>query len=358
MIVVTHNLKAKTRQSNIELLRIVSMIMILSLHSFVWNRASGSEGYIHALSFRVGLDYFWESMCVCAVNVYVLISGFFGIRWKWKSLLSFIFQVYFWAIGIYALMLVLGRVSFSYSALFRHLNCLIGEWWFVEAYFGLYLLSPVLNAFFEKSHKRNVLILVVLLVLFEVYSHCMGSTMNFNRGYNTLAFCGIYLIGRLLCYYKDRIHISPLRSLLWYLSIALVIAIIALYMLIAQGKDYMTIQRSFLYSYSNPLVIIESVCLFMLFCSINTNSDIVNYIASSIFAVYLLHMHPNIKEYYYSYCGQLYDKPIMYHLLALVCLFAAIVTCSVFADKIRVLSFSWIYPKCKSLLLKVWSIKR
>lgn len=353
-----NNTQIKPRSSNIELLRIVSMIMILSLHSFAWNRASGSDGYIHSFSFGVCLDYFRESLCVCAVNVFVLISGFFGIKWKWKSFLGFAFQVYFWSLGIYFLLLVLGKVPFSYSDMFHRFNCMIGDWWFVEAYLGLYILSPLLNAFVEKIHKRFILAWVILFVIFEVYSHWVGSSMNFSRGYNTLALCGIYLIGRLLYLYKDRILVARWKSLLSYIVIALVITVIALYMLVVQGNDWMTIQKSFIFSYSNPLVILESICLFLVFYSIKLNSKFVNYIGSSIFAVYLLHMHPNLKQHYYWYCGHLYDKPFWYHLLALVCLFVGIVICAVLIDKIRELFFSYMYPKCKSLVLKIWNIRK
>ena len=351
----------KKRYSNIELLRVVSMMMILSLHSFTWNRASGSDGYIHSLSLGVGLDYFRESLCLCAVNVYVLISGFFSIKWKWKSILSFVFQVYFWSLSIYCLMIVLGEVPFSYTGLFNRINCLIGDYWFVEAYLGLYLLSPILNAFSEKVHKRNVLILILLFVVFEVYSQLLGSSMNFNRGYNTLSLCCVYMIGRLLFLYQDELCGLKYRCkqyLSIYLFSAIIISCIALNQLVVKGYDYMTIQKSFNFAYNNPLVIIESVGLFLLFNEMKFFSKVVNYAAGSIFAVYLLHMHPDVKQYYYTFTGQLYDKPVIHHVLVLICLFCAILICSVFVDRIRLWLFSFFYTKCKKLILKVCNTRR
>ena len=67
------------RQSNIEALRLLSMLMVLNLHSF-W-------GYVHnhgSVVFQA-FDFFRESTSICAVNVFILISGYFGIKWKVKS---------------------------------------------------------------------------------------------------------------------------------------------------------------------------------------------------------------------------------------------------------------------------------
>ena len=142
-----------------------------------------------------------------------------------------------------------------------------------------------------------------------------------------------------------------------FLGSALVITIIALYLLIVKGDDHTTIQRSFILSYSNPLVIVEAISLFMVFHYINFNNKYVNYIASSIFAVYLLHMHPNIKEWYYSYCGQLYNHSFLHHLFVLICLFLGIILISVFFDKIRLFLFSWLYSKCEISISKKWITK-
>ena len=68
----------KGRQSNYELLRILAMAMVLFLHSF-----HGSEHMSKStFSFSIGFDYFLESLCMASVNAFVLISGYFSIKWK------------------------------------------------------------------------------------------------------------------------------------------------------------------------------------------------------------------------------------------------------------------------------------
>ena len=70
-------LSGGTRQSNIEALRLLSMLMVLNLHSF-W-------GFEHGSGILQAVDFFRESTSICAVNTFLIISGYFGINWKFKS---------------------------------------------------------------------------------------------------------------------------------------------------------------------------------------------------------------------------------------------------------------------------------
>ena len=64
----------KIRNSNIELLRIILMIFVITLH---YNGMCG-----HALEYCLGGVNFYftrltESICICAVNCFMIISGYF-----------------------------------------------------------------------------------------------------------------------------------------------------------------------------------------------------------------------------------------------------------------------------------------
>ena len=90
---------AKVRESNIELLRNISMFLILVIHAnFV---ALPKIEYTELLSNTTPsvVRFFIESIGIVAVNVFVLISGWFGIRTRTKSVLSFIYQILFFLIG-------------------------------------------------------------------------------------------------------------------------------------------------------------------------------------------------------------------------------------------------------------------
>ena len=74
-----------SRNANIELLRMLSMFMVLVLHALRW---SGALDYTSGMHYWA---YWWlEALSIVAVNVFMLISGYFQIygRFKTKSVLK------------------------------------------------------------------------------------------------------------------------------------------------------------------------------------------------------------------------------------------------------------------------------
>ena len=85
----------KTRKSNIELLRIISMILIVLVHSnyFLFGPVIGEE--IEQDSFRSFGRILFEQLCIVGVNVFVLISGYFAIRPTKGKFFNLMFQIFF-----------------------------------------------------------------------------------------------------------------------------------------------------------------------------------------------------------------------------------------------------------------------
>ena len=87
--------KGKSRDSNIELLRILSMLLVLGLHvnylalGKVTITDVASDPFVSLMKMEL------ESLCIVCVNLYVLISGYFGIKIKKKSLFSLLFTILF-----------------------------------------------------------------------------------------------------------------------------------------------------------------------------------------------------------------------------------------------------------------------
>lgn len=105
------------------------------------------------------------------------------------------------------------------------------------------------------------------------------------------------------------------------------------------------------YSYSSPLVILQAVFLFLGFAKMHFTSKVVNWCAASCFAIFLIHMHPTIKEIgYYSFTTGLYDKPVLQHIVILIGLIIVVFVGSIFIDKIRKV----VSDICYSLLSKTW----
>lgn len=85
----------KTRQSNLELLRIVSMLLVMLVH-YLPEREPATTEMVIIRPLKAFLNFELKSVSFICVHCFILISGYFGIRWKWNSFLSLIFQILFW----------------------------------------------------------------------------------------------------------------------------------------------------------------------------------------------------------------------------------------------------------------------
>lgn len=64
------------RKSNIELLRIILILLVIILH-YMNISMGGALGKVRPNTFDYYLDHFIESLSIVAVNVFILITGYF-----------------------------------------------------------------------------------------------------------------------------------------------------------------------------------------------------------------------------------------------------------------------------------------
>lgn len=329
----------KQRESGTELLRIICMLMILSLHSFSAKMLESNDAIL--------LNISRESLCIGSVNAFVLISGFYSIRWKAKSLFSFVFQVYFYSIVLFLICWALGftepsnifRIGSRF--VFPFLN-----WWFVTSYMLLYLVSPLLNKTFEKLPSWGTILLIGGLYFISL-------VFDFRM---IFLFSVLYLIGRLLHRNHELLLNVNYRVgyCFAYLFFIIVITMIVYHYYDSGLKDNAALQFIlFGESYYNPFVILQAVALFLFVTSFKFNNKTVNKIAVSAFAVYLLHMHPDIKNFYYGYTQNLYNCSTSEHIVLLIAIFIGVFAISIIFDQFRLKSFDYIYPKLSTLLNKL-----
>ena len=104
------------RNSNIELLRILCMLMVVILH---FNNNGANTGIVNMpelLTTRLTWGFLVESFCIVAVNCFVLVSGYFGIKLKWRSVLKFYLQCFL--VGLVAYLAYIGlNGGFSWQVL-------------------------------------------------------------------------------------------------------------------------------------------------------------------------------------------------------------------------------------------------
>lgn len=343
MIMYFYDTHRLDRQSNIECLRIIAIFLILVVHADFWALGTPSPEEIRNLPTASTTRFFIESVSICAVNVFIMISGWFGIHPKAKSLFNFLFQCAFFLFGIYLVkVLATGKVSGEGIK-----GCfLLLKWnWFIKAYLMLYIFSPILNAFVEHTGKKTFKVILICYFLFQtVYGWCSDGVEWFKDGYSAISFMGLYLLMRYLRKFTPPIsRTSSIFYLTIYFACVLIITFLAILQTLHMIPSWLMFGR--MYSYANPFVIIESLALFLLFTRFEFKSKAVNFIAASTFAVFLLHSNPNIAKQHFA--PLIYNVYQTYNGIAcLIIIFAiliAIFFLAVAIDQIRILieSYFW-----------------
>lgn len=211
----------KVRQSNMELLRIIAMFLVLLVHADFFSLGAPSSSDCVNAPVDSSLKVFFEAISIACVDIFVCLSGWFGIRPSVRGFSNFVFQCLFWLIGLYIITLLIGTSTFSIQGI-KGCLALTKLNWFIKAYILLYILAPVLNAFVEKASQKEFRNVLIAFFAFEfVYGWIFsGSTQHIVGGYSTISFIGLYLLARYVRLYQPRISLKSKRFYIVSLCIA------------------------------------------------------------------------------------------------------------------------------------------
>lgn len=241
-----------------------------------------------------------ESFSIVCVNVFVLISGYFSIKFKWKSILRLLWICAFYKIISIGVSLVI-HAPVAYKSIF----VVSSSTWFIATYIGLICLSPILNAFSESASREKLgSVILGLLILQTWYDYIPRSINDFHYGCSILSFCVLYLIARY-------IHIYGMPKLFRKYGLTIYVGIsllISMTIMIAVNLSFHPRGVSdMLIRYSNPIVILSSIGLFAFFEKLELPSNkVINYIAASTLSVLLFHTSPYCARYVIPWFHELF----------------------------------------------------
>lgn len=329
---------AKLRESNMELLRCVAMLLVVGVHACFFSLGSPTAGEAHAAPLPVYTRSLIQALCIGSVNMFVLISGWFGIRPKVKSFTKLLYQVYFCTLGVYVVFIAAGWTVFSVKGLAKML-LLVGDFWFVNAYIGLYLLAPLINAFLEKATQRQVEMFLLAYFVFQfLFGWVSPNAANFGGGYSTMSFIFLYVLAHYVRTYRMTLIQRPPRYvyLLVFFVTALVQALIYFCTIFWEIKG-----GGRLYLYTSPTVILMALAMLLYFSRLSFRSRVVNWFAASSFSVYLFHTVS-------GYTGDVYKSVVKYIfaetsgvgcLLAIAAFVLAVYVSITLIDQLRIASW-------------------
>lgn len=284
--------KKEPRNSNIELLRIISMIMIV-FHHFACHGAFVFE------SSCVSISRFWYNFIIMGgkigVDIFVLISGYYlignsGKLFNSKKVLKFWGQIFFYSIVIAVIGYCISGKNIGLRTLIETvLPISFSKWWFASCYFVLYLIHPFLNKLLNALNKSTYQKLIVLLVI--LWSVIPTFTTSAFSGNSLTWFITLYSIAGYIRLYglnekfttKHYLLFSIVFSILTYLSSAF-------FTVLGSKWSFFSLHTTFFYGQDTIPVLLTSLSVFMTFASLKINySKWINIIASATFGVYLIH---------------------------------------------------------------------
>lgn len=333
--------RAAVRESRFELLRIVAMFLVLAVHADFLSLGVPKAADFGADALSAWTRAFVQFASIVCVDVFVLISGWFGIRVSLAGGVKYVFQCVFLLTLAYCAMLAAGRAELSLLGVWECL-LLAGANWFVKAYLALYILSPVLNAFLRGATMRQTGWFLVAFYGFQTVYGWSNSSTFICDGYSTFSFIGLYVLGHYLhCRERERgsgaawhgwavyLGCAVLNSLLFYVSVVW-----------PYGRKFFGLFP--LASYVNPLIVAGSAGLLLAFArQSDWRSGFVNWVGRSCFAVYLLHTMsavfqplfiPGVRSLWSRYDGAA-------ALLAIGGMLVGVFVTSVLVDQLRI--FAW-----------------
>lgn len=278
------------------------------------------------------LQYLLYSISVCGVDIFILISGWFSIKFSSKRLLSFLFTVFFLLWFLFFSFAILGNWKITLEDIKVSMTFFSG-YWFIPAYIALYILSPVLNSFSEKASQRDFLVFLFCFYLFQSYYSWGASFVDYYGGYGIISFLGLYLTARYFRLYPINLTYNH-PGKIYILLIGLIGAIATTSMFLFEHASRML-------RYDNPLVILSSLCLIIFFSKLKLQNSFVNIVAGSCFAVYLIHFNPHVFFYFKEALRYCAEQTGMRFLVGVVCVYILFFVGAVLIDQGR--KILWIF---------------
>lgn len=279
-----------------ELLRILSIVGVLFLH---YNDPTYGAAYDYTPygSYNMLILDLFQCFSICAVNVFILISGYFLVSNNSRSLfkpVKLFFEVTLITVVNYVVLVIKKQAALSFL---QYLFSISSLYWFIGIYIALYLISPFINVIINNISRKSMKVLVILLVvLFSVQPTMIDLTnaithANFNyfsvvgyygsqAGFTIVNFVIMYTIGGVLRSCKDAVIAVPKsRYMLGYIICSIVV-------------DFVNQFTSIAIAYSTPVIIMQAVMIFCFFMCVDIGSSkIINALSAGTFTAYCIHIY-------------------------------------------------------------------
>ena len=334
----------KEKNVNIEILRIVSMIMILILHFFyhgnILNEMPKKINLLCVSTISV------EVLCIVTVNIFILISGYFLCKSKFdiNKIIKLYGEIFVYSLIIGFILLLTNKIELNIKNLiYIFFPFITQRYWFFNAYILLILLFPFLNVLINNISKEKFkLLLIILFIINSILPIGINNSVSLNSANSLYWFLNLYLMGSYIRI--NKINFKKKCFVYGYIAINVLYIIISIIVFKIGGVS----KLMYILKYNLPFAYISSVLLFLIV--LNTDfkvndkiKKIIMFFSSSTFAVYIIHENPFVRNLLWNEMLNTSKFYFKYGYIYMIVVLLIIYICCTLIDKIM----KCIYQKIK-----------
>lgn len=336
------------REYGIDALKTVAMLFVVINHILFWGGYGVDVSGYSAKA--IGLKLI-DAVAICAVNVFVLSSGWIMSCkiWRWSRIVELWATVVFYSLIIAAIAKWFLGVEFG-MRIWLHSIMPVGcnQYWFFTVYFGLFFSMPVLNKLIASlSEREGVLFVYVGLVMFSLYPWLQRHDLfAIHDGYSLIWFMYLYSLAGIA---KRNLWLDKLR--VWH-GIALVVlgalGSVSLPVIHERLSEIVGLKPilGIFSAYTSPLLVMESLGFLLLFSKLRIDGGrlrgILRLTAPSIFTVYIIHSNKLFRQmvkWNDFWSDYLQNNSFAYSVLGTLVAAALIFSYCILVDQVRILLF-------------------
>ncbi len=289
---MTEKAHSNGRQSNFELMRIISMLMIILGHC--WAQSGFSD---HMMGINHYLGGLLCSGARIAVNMFLLLGAWFMVDTKFKPRRITALYFHTWVITApLTIILLLCGFHPSFKEIARSFMPFLGKGlWYVSAYLALIMLTPWLSKALLLPRKSHRNLTIVLFSLISVWVTLYSFDRMEDQWADCLvwfSFCYIF-IGYYKRYCFQTFTLNKYMVLFVGFCTYACIALVNQYYLPHSNYWLHNVFYAFVSDYKTVPNFFIAMCFFYFFQHLNLGVNrVINYIATGAFTAYIVHQTP------------------------------------------------------------------
>ncbi|MCI5773946.1 MAG: acyltransferase [Erysipelotrichaceae bacterium] len=326
-------MKNLDRNYGLDLLRIVSMIMVVT-HHFLGH--GGVLENVADFSFNWYIVWMVRSICYTSVTMFYLISFYFQNKKNigLEQIVKIWIEVITYSVLSFGISIILGWEDFTVQSTIKaFFPVLFRQYGFFNSYLLMCILAPFLNKCLENLDKKYLLkfigVLIILVCILPYVSHVDAFNMNYGEGILWLLL--LYLIARFLSEYTLK-GVQSRKYIVYGLGLCIIQFLIKLGIALITKIIFGSVMLSNAFMGETPLIsLLASIMIFLGFKEYNQQVKIKNIVKFStplIFAVYLIHENNFLKYHIWEkiypgyYANQAFYKLFLYWVIVIISMFA------------------------------------